>query len=187
MSIPVGATHVVADIHDVTERQKIMNGKHPYRKKEGNDWFAFVDGAWLNVWFSEPHRYQRLNKPWSGPEDGLPKIGSVVELWKGSDKGTHVEIIAHFNASADLVAVYVPVEGYRHVNQAISSCFKPIITPEQLAAEKRETAIAEMAKVLPRAKHECWTCNPDGSVKPYENTYEILGLLVDAGFKREGV
>lgn len=121
-------------------------------------------------------------KQWSGPQDGLPPIGTICEVRQiyrdGEWKIREIIYISYHNLiTADGVLEYH--DDCRSVE------FRPIKTPEQLAAEQRETAIADMAKVLPGAKHECWTCNPDGSVKPYENTYEILGLLVDAGFKRE--
>lgn len=171
-------------------------------KKVNDVWMVHMDG---DEWDKSSSMYngdikpadivERLQpKPWSGPEDGLPPAGTVCESMWNESRGEWFKAKV-FGANEHNQPIFRWEEGpkkYEYQASPLSGhrgkpYFRPVKTSEQLAAEQRETAIADMAKVLPRARHECWTCNPDGSVKPYENTYEILGLLVDAGFKREVV
>lgn len=123
-------------------------------------------------------------KPWSGPEDGLPPVGVECEVDHGNGKHwDKVTILAHHGEKA----IYLdPIRGIHYIWGLLKD-FRTIRTEEQLAAEQRETAIADMAKVLPGAKNECYTFNDDGSVRPYAHIHDVLGLLVDAGFKREVV
>ncbi len=173
MSIPEGATHVVADIYSLRDEQKAMNNKYPYRKKDGDLWMAFVDDEWVNVWLPDPKRYQKIDKPWSGPEDGLPPVGEIVEYNGYSldlKPGSRVEIIHHFNAGvADAAAFLYYKSGGRYVSQAIASYFKPACNAATIAADQRETAIRELMDI---AQVDCRV---------------TAARLVDAGFKREVV
>lgn len=104
---------------------------------------------------------QREPKPWSGPEDGLPPVGSVCEVENPLEDGQwcKVKILAWdaecavFQAEADYPYVYdgQGVEGFR-----------PLRTPEQL----REAAIRELMDI---AQVDCRV---------------TAARLVDAGFKR---
>ena len=169
MSIPAGATHVVADIYSLRDEQKEMNNKYPYRKKDGDLWLAFVDYEWVNVWLPDPKRYQEIDKPWSGPEDGLPPVGMTVEVFECTHdytkrfNGQKVRILCHEND----VAVFSAKNFEYHA--LVKDKFRPLKTTEQLAAEKRETAIRELMDI---AQVDCRV---------------TAARLVDAGFKREGV
>ena len=171
--------------------------------KEFNPGFyKYVEGKWLfmseygapnGVWYhvgpgDDAARYverpSEQTKPWSGPEDGLPPVGVECEVDHGNGKHwDKVTILAHHGEKA----IYLdPIRGIHYIWGLLKD-FRTIRTEEQLAAEQRETAIADMAKVLPGAKNECYTFNDDGSVRPYAHIHDVLGLLVDAGFKREVV
>jgi hypothetical protein len=169
MSIPAGATHVVADIYSLRDAQKEMNSKHPYRKKDGDLWLAFVDDEWVNVWLPDPSRYQKIDKQWSGPQDGLPPVGSTVEVFECTHdytkrfNGQKVRILCHEND----VAVFSAKNFEYHA--LVKDKFRPIRTEEQLAAEQRETAIREIMDI---ADVDCRV---------------TAARLVDAGFKREVV
>lgn len=179
----------------------------PHWRKDG--YFCVTDfekGGWKEdlcpIHISQYIERERPQpKPWSGPEDGLPpsewcSVGKMVQV-VSLPTHHHEDVSIYLSKPSKIVASYTGDDGDTFLMLRIDcdfgtgyECFAahrvlPTKTENQLAADKRETAIEEMAKVLPSAKHECWTCNPDGSVKPYENTYEVLGLLVDAGFKRE--
>ena len=175
MSIPEGATHVVADIYSLRDEQKVMNNKYPHRKKDGDTWLAFVDGEWVNVFFPDPSRYQKINKPWSGPEDGLPPIGMTVQVW---DKEPHkfyakhcgksVEVLAHRTGSyGEVVAVYCVRmdDGTDEYHALVETCFRPI----QSEPDARQKAIRE---IMDAAGIDCLV---------------TATRLVDAGFKREVV
>jgi len=169
MSIPEGATHVVADIYSLRDAQKAMNNKYPYRKKDGDLWLAFVDDEWVNVWLPDPSRYQKIEKQWSGPQDGLPPVGSIVEVFECTHdytkrfNGQKVRILCHEND----VAVFSAKNFEYHA--LVKDKFRPIRTEEQLAAEQRETAIREIMDIA----------DVDSRV--------AAARLVDAGFKREVV
>ena len=175
MSIPEGATHVVADIKSLRDEQKVMNNKYPYRKKDGDLWLAFVDDEWVNVWLPDSARYQKINKPWSGPEDGLPPVGIECEynpmvptaFMPTYLKWSKVRIVTHDVQMGDTYAVFSGLSGY--CGNRRPECFRPIKTPEQLAAELRETAIRELMDI---AQVDCRV---------------TAARLVDAGFKREVV
>lgn len=107
-------------------------------------------------------RPQPEHKPWSGPEDGLPPIGSVCEVENPLEHGQwcKVKILAWdaecavFQAEADYPYVYdgQGIEGFRQIR-----------TPEQL----RETAIREVMDI---AQVDCRV---------------TAARLVDAGYSRK--
>lgn len=86
---------------------------------------------------------------WNG--EGLPPVGTICELTKLQQliadndvfawfpEGTTVEILAHanFGGGAEDVAFY-RVERLFYSGSGIASLFRPIRTPEQIAAEERE-------------------------------------------------
>ena len=175
MSIPAGATHVVADIYSLRDEQKVMNNKYPYRKKDGDLWLAFVDDEWVNVFFPDPSRYQKINKPWSGPEDGLPPVGFRCEAGiphtSGPDNEVSIiwiegSVIAYYEIKGSTYAWFAEDDGF-YPPAALE--FRAIKTPEQIAAEKRESAIRELMDI---AQVDCRV---------------TAARLVDAGFKREVV
>lgn len=82
---------------------------------------------------------------WNG--DGLPPVGTVCEYKRGS-KWEKVEVFAvkpNVNGSTSALFTY---ECGTWTACAEPSFFRPIRTPEQIAAEEREQAIAEMAKTV---------------------------------------
>jgi len=59
-------------------------------------------------------------------------------------------------APADLVAVYVPLEDGAHSTEcgrAIANAFRPLRTPEQIAAEEREREIEALATDIMGEQH----------------------------------
>jgi hypothetical protein len=120
----------------------------------------------------------------------LPPVGTVCELRTKSGGWGDAEI-KYQGRRGICVWLWVRRDGNcEQVEWAESPDkleFRAIKTPKQLAADIRETAIVDMAKVLPGASYECYSFNDDGSVKPYQRVRMILELLVDAGFKREVV
>lgn len=103
-------------------------------------------------------RPSEQSKPWSGPEDGLPPVGLEVLTCVGE-----VTVLAH-GVCRDLnVAI---CQGKNTIHTVDKYAFHPLRTPEQLAAEKRETAIRELMDI---AQVDCRV---------------TAARLVDAGFKR---
>ena len=143
-------------------------------------WYKDVDGE-VYLWCaSEPHWSQREEmigelverpqpKPWSGPEDGLPPVGSKCRVVKidGIDAplDTECKIVAHEMNGENMVAVYMHGKAYAmYVGIGISDCFSLTKAPD-----KRETAIRELMDI---AQVDCRV---------------TAARLVDAGFKREVV
>lgn len=104
---------------------------------------------------------------WNG--EGLPPVGTVCDcrVIAGAE-WTRCEIVAHKYHDGNAYAIAFVDE-----NTVMLSCgirFRPIRTPEQIAAEDREKAIEEMWAVY-------W--------KPeVETAMEGLGLLYDAGYRK---
>lgn len=86
---------------------------------------------------------------WNG--EGLPPAGSEVEIDHSCAGGgiSKVTIIAHIRARMLDCAVYQKGD---EVSYASRGAFKPIRTPEQIAAEERERGIVEMCELFMRNK-----------------------------------
>ena len=116
-------------------------------------------------------------KPWSGPEDGLPPVNTVCEVVEGTAYwdshesewlGSNVKVKAAF--VNDLGQSIVAVERFDgRCSCFIIECLAVTKTPEQIASDKRESAIRELMDI---AQVDCRV---------------TAARLVDAGFKREGV
>ncbi|EPQ3733533.1 TPA: hypothetical protein ACP3Z6_004890 [Pseudomonas aeruginosa] len=163
---------------------------NPWRKIVGTTVYAFNRKKWV-MWssFNEgymPAYYAPIPlETWDG--QGLPPVGTVCEFAGGtyspedpfdSDlrEGDRVTIIAHFkDGDLDLAAftfnpqVRNPDRGAACVEQGAYGCFRPIRTPEQIAAEEREKAVGDMAMSIQGV--------------PYQ--YPTLYALFDAGYRRQ--
>lgn len=80
---------------------------------------------------------------WNG--EGLPPVGAVCEL----QDATEVRILAHTKRAGAPVAVYQCTDS-ESIEAYTASFFRPIRTPEQIAAEEREKAIEEIASLIGR-------------------------------------
>lgn len=153
MSIPVDATHV-------DEMGRF------YRAAEGQWFYANNFGHWRKYYSGRPEFLKLIDKPkpWSGPEDGLPPVGSVCEH-KRVHEWQKIEVFAvkpNYNGSNTALFTYG--------NGCWGGCaepsfFRAIPSPAQL----RETAIRELMDI---AQVDCRV---------------TAARLVDAGFKRDGV
>lgn len=87
---------------------------------------------------------------WNG--EGLPPVGTACEILKNKTTWAwiKVRIIAHVTDDPRFnpIAIYIP-EGDPSavVGQAVAASFRPIRTAEQIAAEARVKAIAEMTEI----------------------------------------
>ena len=105
-------------------------------------------------------------KPWSGPEDGLPPVGTFCELRLQHGDWLMAQIAYITETGCLWVAWGAQSETF---NATYNIEFRPIRTAEQIAADKRETAIRELMDI---AQVDCRV---------------TAARLVDAGFKREVV
>ena len=90
---------------------------------------------------------------WSG--EGLPPVGTVCEISASTEylkishpEGTRVKVYATFTDDRGVeLAAFVDELGMV-AGVAIAKCFRPIRTPEQVAADEREAAIAEIEELI---------------------------------------
>ncbi|MBF0675554.1 hypothetical protein [Pseudomonas sp.] len=106
---------------------------------------------------------------WTG--EGLPPVGAVCEV---DIEGWHIcEVIAHFQQRCGMVAAFTieVSDGAKILDAYGEGSFRPIRTPEQIAAEERAKAIDEMWSVY-------WQMHAP-------TAKEALGLLYDAGYRKQ--
>ena len=131
--------------------------------KEESDRYWTAHGTY---WSRPPEGFYKIHKLHAAPQwngEGLPPVGAVVEWFSPVYGWLGGRAVGHDGA----VAVISHNDGYTgcHPHEV-----RPIRTPEQLAAEARERAVAEMWSVY-------W--------QPHAATAkEGLGLLYDAGYRR---
>jgi hypothetical protein len=149
-----------------------------FYKKDGDKWLFMSDYFAPNgVWNpaskeDDPSRYiERPTaqlKQWSGPQDGLPPVGTVCEFYECCEwrevevmyLSKHTVLLKFKNDEHD-----DPEGAYTPEDME----FRAIKTAEQLATEQRETAIREFMDIV----------GTDCRV--------TAGKAVDAGFKLEVV
>ena len=173
---PEGATHYLDAGNQHTR----------FRDLSGENWkfFNALTGQWSQHYFSSEELLQRMDliprpqpKPWSGPEDGLPPIDSVCEfMWNYKREGSeYVKARVLHNDNGSMIVRILDGEGKGSLKENRGGdcgrhpIFRPIKTPNQIAAELRETAIRELMDI---AQVDCRV---------------TAARLVDAGFKREVV
>lgn len=167
---PEGATHWVG-------------GSWPWHKHDGNVAYYFgLGGHWKRLVCADVERVekeyahsieerQKQPQAWSGPEDGLPPVGTVCEarillpgqsnyLWR------RCEVVYRNDemSQSELLVVDIEKTTARWADE-----FRAIKTEEDIARDKRESAIRELMDI---AQVDCRV---------------TAARLVDAGFKREGV
>lgn len=107
-----------------------------YVGHEGGHWLKENEGEY----FTAHHRPEK----WSG--EGLPPVGTVCEgQVRGYGEWQKFTVLAHHNGH-----VWVAGDDGKHcMTVPPHGKFRPIRTPEQIAAEEREKVIAEMLAACP--------------------------------------
>ena len=163
---PEGATHWMQESCDWLEG---------FWKRVGAANYFYEKGEWVfsgGKPFGHPKLIARPSPAWSG--EGLPPVGTVCEYIGGKHGMPDpwpAEVIHHYHGGACMVAAFLYTrDGQTRVAGAIDSCFRPIRTPEQIAADEREAAIKEMLEDAGR---------PDTA-----KTRDQAQLLYDAGWRK---
>lgn len=128
----------------------------PYPKKQ------YEDGS-----MEDMVKRPKTASEWNG--EGLPPVGTVCE-YKHVSEWQKVEVFAvkpNHNGSHTALFTY---ENGTWCGCAEPSFFRPIRTPEQIAAEERKKTIEDMVRIIQQAD---W--NSDG---------EMVGALYDAGYRK---
>lgn len=160
---PEGATHWMP------ESQYWQEG---FWKREGEANYFSRGGEWEFSQakpFGHPALVKRPAAPqWNG--EGLPPVGCECEVLNGDLSNAQWEKCTILFVGAHRV-VYDSESCSERVGYTDTLQFRPIKTPEQLAAEARERAVDEMWSVY-------W--------QPHATTAkEGLGLLYDAGYRKQ--
>lgn len=161
-----------------------------WRRETKFGWDTWKGKEWISTVNAQPHLYiereSQSSPVWTG--EGLPPVGTVCEFAGGTpcpedpfDKdlrvGMKVTIIAHFKCGDFTMAAFTfdpenPDRGMVQVEQGNFGCFRPIRTPEQIAAEEREDAIQLMLSELKNT--QCLTSH-----------YEVCESLYQAGYRKQ--
>jgi hypothetical protein len=121
-----------------------------------------------------------LNAPTTWNGEGLPPVGTLCEvnhIGEMNSKGRNwkrVEILAHYSCDRlqTQIAIYMPLDGTAHCDQAIGICFRPIRTAEQIEAEERSLAVSEIISAIG------WHHGTAGAAEAAERIY-------DAGYRKQ--
>ncbi|WP_311185474.1 hypothetical protein [Pseudomonas aeruginosa] len=148
-----------------------------WMKKEGDYWFYWVEGT--NKWFHGPScnvsaeraaKFEaRPQEAWDG--QGLPPVGTGCEVKNDiSDSWDAVdEILAHTVIKGTAVAVFKRGD---HIAYSPKSEFRPIRTPEQIAAEERSKECDRIFFILSNVERE-------------GNRSDMAEAIYDAGYRRQ--
>jgi hypothetical protein len=154
---PAGATHFGPESEEWIE---------VWYKLDGGKWFAMItsnDDQWdYSPSVDEDRVSQMIQRPsaWNGT--GLPPVGTVCE-GRGRLDGEWREVVVLAHRIGRAVVSFTDHE---RLQWCESDELRPIRTPEQVAAEEREKAIHEMAKIVG------WTpTNIDSCAKLYDAGY----------------
>ena len=108
---------------------------------------------------------------WTG--EGLPPVGTVCEAMLPSMNHQWAEAVVVWHHPEHEGSAVVVHGGGRLTGW--SSAFRPIRTPEQIAAEERKQAISEMV-------YGACECDPgDGTT----TAFILCGLIYDAGYRKQ--
>ncbi len=152
-----------------------------WMKKEGDSWLWWEGdvGRWspsLSISEQRMGTFEaRPQESWNG--QGLPPVGTVciVEphntMWGfSSTSGYERKILAYYGEYVWLGHAETPLETTR-IDKVD---FRPLSTPEQIAAEEREKAALEMAALM------------SGHDDRSKDCFKVLGeILYDAGYRRQ--
>ncbi|MGU4134981.1 hypothetical protein [Pseudomonas aeruginosa] len=145
-------------------------------KKEGDYWFYWIEGT--NKWFHGPScnvsaereaKFEaRPQEAWDG--QGLPPVGIECETWHVCKPGD-ITVRKILFVGQSLVVMSDEFRG--EVTGRLEKVqFRPIRTPEQIAAEEREKAISEMLDLYNSAY---WPMT----------SKQFCEILFDAGYRRQ--
>lgn len=172
---PEGATHWGPETEDYYEAWYKNTGEKWYCATKSTNWNWLVDNE------LEPYRFQEMiDRPYAWNGEDLQPVGTVCEwLDPNSKRWLPVEIV--FSSSWVLVLRDTNPHPDGPVDLAIDLTsdkpeLRPFRTPEQIAAEEREAAIADIFEVLTGHRNQAAWSNSCYSVHA-ENLY-------DAGYRK---
>ena len=143
-----------------------------FYKGERPDLQVFIHEKWMPsaiIKSNELFVYRPSTPSWSG--EGLPPVGVVCEVdW--CEEWHKCEVIAHFQQRCGMVAAFTVEisDGAKSLDAFGADSFRPIRTPEQIAADEREAAIDAMLAATPA---------PGSDI-----SLRVCAALYDAGYRK---
>lgn len=111
---------------------------------------------------------------WSKAPEGFPPVGVECEAYWEEDLWFPVIVIGHDEGAAVFRWKGGPNKGL-YGSFGTLTAFRPLKTPEQLAAEQREREIAATAKELHESR---------GELSPLEHSTIVATWLYDHGYRK---
>jgi hypothetical protein len=159
-----------------------------YRCEHG-EWWQIVCGQWQRTPYKSPENFawfgaaiSRTIQSWNG--EGVPLFGARCEYNASSDrdKGKELWCEVVIKYLSDWVIVFactkapagheasVGVELFGDITHGIEKRFRPIRTPEQIAADERHEAVMRMSDIV-------------GDIEKVPSWTDALEALYDAGLR----
>lgn len=165
---PKGATHHLLDTDGIVPQSFAIEKADRYQDIDSTEYLLKSDiGKGWKV-------TRRPSSEWNG--QGLPPVGMVCEVEYDTGKVLwhEAEIIHHKSDDPRFAAAILRIN---HPDKLVwFSQFRPIRTPEQIAADEREKAIDEMVGLM---------CQ-DGAFDPEDpESTAAMGKLYDAGYRKQ--
>jgi hypothetical protein len=126
---PEGATQYV--VGSIYPWEKIVAGVLSYFN--GSEWLVLFTSA-------VPRNLEIVQRPTAWDGKGLPPVGTVCEYLDAVMRWEQVRITGH----AELGICFRTPIGNGECYVSLAATFRPIRTPEQIAADEREAAVADM-------------------------------------------
>lgn len=146
---PEGATHWGPDTEEWSRAWRIIQGEQMAVMLDDG-----VDTEWAWYPITDDHREDLfptlVARPTAWNGEGLPPAGTVCEYNLGGE-WVEVEVFAHrpSDANRGTDAIFDMKPSARWMYSCRPERFRPLRTPEQIAAEEQEKAIAEMLAACP--------------------------------------
>ncbi len=154
--------------------------RESWMKNVADKWFFWGSRrkAWIEEFEVSAEREAtfepRPQEPWNGK--GLPPVGTVCEHYGTADDlaWLEVEVIGHGNVDGRNVALFRYGTGSPRftVSYSTANNFRPIRTPEQIAAEERSKECDRIFVIL-------------SSIEREGNRSDMAEALYDAGYRRQ--
>lgn len=154
----------------------------PWRKRAANGgWEMFYSGSWHPMASPTPSMYVPIPAPWNG--EGLPPVGTVCEFLNHKDTWVQVRVLSHLvEMQPDSPAVIAQIGQTGPLCISKPSDFRPLRTPEQIAAEERKNALEDMVRLMGDAARRL--ANAHASESDRAGAY--ARALIRAGYRKVG-
>lgn len=160
-SAPEGATHYC--MHPTTTYKWLKDSPLSYYDEHLHKWAKYTSDIGAE---HLSNSVEKPNKTWDGV--GHPPIGTVCEYFKHAKYKTSWIKVKVVFIGENLIVFEHGANGNEFSEQITDVSFRPIKTPEQIAAEERLEEVDEMIKV----------------VEEFDTYKEVCESLYDAGYRK---